>query len=214
MSMRCSIQYPSHDLSCKIGLLSFGLCFLAFASFIIASPLTNPSRETIPLTISLDRLPIDFHGGNVYLLSEESGEILQVGRFSVQNTGGLLKMHMPAHHYSPEHMWTLLAWHSRYPDYRAFMSFLHDDRLETRMTGILNQVFEDPQLRADAELLGRGVLEQLYRLAQPRMAELAREPEFRSVIPDIVLEEAVNHLRRGERVQAQRTWVQPRMALT
>jgi len=205
--MRGSIQYPSYECSVKTGLVFIAaVCFLVGGAWLLVSS-QRPSIRTVALELPATGVLAD--SGDVFLLDEKAGTILQIGTFS--NAGGTttLSLRMPEDQFDGAHRWQANLWERRYTDYRPYFEFLNDKRLRTSLSEIVSQILQDADLKERTERLGAGVLEELFAKVQPRLAEITQDPEFRSLLIDVTLEEAKAYLARRNESEVERTWVEP-----
>ncbi|MCC5806103.1 MAG: hypothetical protein JJU00_07215 [Opitutales bacterium] len=154
-------------------------------------------------------MPSNVGRGNVYLLDEQRGMILQVGRFSDNEGEVILSLRVPNHQLREEVRWQAQFWHPGYSSYSPYVDFINDVRLRNSISEIVSTAFRDSALREEAEELGRKVFEELFAKAQPSFREITDDPQFRSLLVDVALEEGSHLLPRAEHRRIERTWVGP-----
>lgn len=211
--MRGSVQYPSHDLAVKAGVCLLALVVFLLGSAWIIAGAQRPSGPVVAIELSAQTLPHGVVSGNVYFLNEAQGTILQVGRFFSGNEETKLSLRLPEKVFDADQRWSLQFWQSGYDSYRPYAQFINDDRLRHRFSAIVSDAFRDPGLREAAESLGRDVFQELFAKAEPYFKEITNDPEFRSLMIDVAIEDGTRLLPRGNRLELERTWVGPMIEL-
>ena len=207
------MQYPSHDLAVKTG-----LCFVAGMIFLFGAALIlfgnqRSMQETSSVEMGVGPLPENAQTGQVYLLDEQSGNILQVGTYVVEDGESKLNLRVQEEYLDENVRWTAQYWHPAYDTYGPYAQFIHDERLQNRISEIVSRAFEDPSLRERSMKVVRFIFENLFAKAKPRLREIKNDAQLRSLIIDMGIEEATKMLSDEDDDVGERTWVAPMMEL-
>lgn len=211
--MRGSVQYPCHDIAVKVGICLMALIVFLFGLVWISANARISTGVVVSLEVNAQSLPDTASRGNIYLLDENKGSILNVGRFEVINGEPKLSLRIPGGYLPEDAYWSVQFWASGYSTYRPYAQFINDERLRERFSEIVSQAFGDPVLRESAESLGKEVFERLFVKVQPHFKDITQDPDFRHLMVDVGIQEAGVLLSRGDGLKMERTWVGPMIEL-